>query len=665
MAENIYEIQKKAESGDAYYQHEMGVNYQYGYCVPVDKKKSLEWFERAAENGNAESMRALGIIYECGIGIEQDLKKAFIYYANAVEAGNIKSLEKLAEFYQAGVVVNKNEDKAKELMEAYMSQLEKITQKGNADAMWRIGQIYQEGNSLLKLAPNLQQAAYWYEKASDLGYMYAQTSLGLLYMMGNGVPKNYKKAVQLYQKAAEQGDAAAIYNLAGCYRLGRGVEQNDELAAEYNQKAANMDMPEAQAELGNMYYRGWGLEKDYTLAVYWYKRAIENGYANACYGLGCCYYYGQGVEKDLQEAFRLFELGGQKGDRHCMMAVVECCIEGDGTKVDMSRAKAILENICGEHEDNEKNTRYATIEHENDDMEFWFNPLDANMLPYYAKAYYLLGTIYYTEKDSDGGSASKAIALLRMAERLGYEGDGLSPEKLIEKIENECQESTEGNKRYIEIRDLGTRGKMGRFDIYVHHADGTESNVRFGTDRRKFCYLLLLLLISNKDSIQGLMARFFCYGRERLVSLARISLLADEDGPEKWIEKFIYNETFSKDEDGKKHWTYEYANWMYSNELRKASDYFKEVCSDEELELYKIRSTGGRDSITTIAVSPEQIVIPDSLALYTKGLPTRDFMLKYKSVSRRSQDFSMAKKLNPNKYEEWDEEGGSLDQLSE
>ena len=234
--------------------------------------------------------------------------------------------------------------------------------------------------------------------------------------------------------------------------------------------------------------------------------------------------------------------------------------------------------------------------------------------------------------------------------------------ELINKFEGESQETTGVNDSYIEIRDLGKRGKMGRFDIYVHHADGTESNVRFGTDRRKFCYLLLLLLISNKDSVQGLMARFFCYGRERLVSLARISLLADEEGPEKWIEKFIYDNEYDKEN---KQWHYTYTNWMYSNELRKASDYFKEVCSDEELELYKTRSTGGRDSITSIAVSPEQIVIPDSLALYTKGLPTRDFMLKYKSVSRRSQNFSMAKKLNPNKYEEWDEETGPIDLLSE
>jgi hypothetical protein len=252
-----------------------------------------------------------------------------------------------------------------------------------------------------------------------------------------------------------------------------------------------------------------------------------------------------------------------------------------------------------------------------------------------------------------------------MADRLGYE-DKEHPEQtakeLIDKIEGESQETTGVNDSYIEIRDLGKRGKMGRFDIYVHHSDGTESNVRFGTDRRKFCYLLLLLLISNKDSVQGLMARFFCYGRERLVSLARISLLADEEGPEKWIEKFIYDNEYDKEN---KQWRYTYTNWMYSNELRKASDLFKEVCSDEEMELYKIRSTGGRDSIASIAISPEQIVIPDSLVKYTKNLPSRDFLLKYKSVSRRVQDFAITKRLNPNKYEDWDEEYGSVDQLSE
>jgi TPR repeat protein len=610
-------------------------------------------------------MRALGIIYESGLGVDKDPMRAFDFFQKGVEAGNTKSLEKLAWYFEKGVVVEKNEGKAKELYERFFTELQKQALDGDADAMYRMGDIYQYGFPQIGIPIYYQQAAEWYEKAANKGYMYAQTSLGILYYFGQGVPKNYTKAAEWYKKAAEQGDATAIYNLAGCYRLGRGVEQNEELAAMYNQKAANMDMPEAQAELGGMYYLGTGVEQDYTMAVHWFKRAVANGYENAYYGLGCCYYKGLGIEKSRKEAFRLFELGEKRGDRYCMMAVAECCIEGQGTPTDYVRAMRILEGICGEYKENQKETRYVTIEHENEQVSFWYNPLDEKVLSYYAKAYYLLGTLYYAGKGPDGSNPTKAIAMLRMADRLGYE-DKKHPEQtareLINKIEGESQETTGVNDSYIEIRDLGKRGKMGRFDIYVHHADGTESNVRFGTDRRKFCYLLLLLLISNKDSVQGLMARFFCYGRERLVSLARISLLADEEGPEKWIEKFIYDNEYDKEN---KQWRYTYTNWMYSNELRKASDLFKEVCSDEEMELYKIRSTGGRDSIASIAVSPEQIVIPDSLDLYTKGLPTRDFMLKYKSVSRRSQDFSMAKKLNPNKYEEWDEETGPIDLLSE
>ena len=651
MIENIYEIQKKAEEGDAYSQHEMGVNFQYGYGVPVDKQKSLEWFQKAAENGYSESMRALGIIYEGGVGVEQDLKKAFDYYVSAVDAGNVKSLEKLAEFYKEGIVVHKNDNKARELLEAFVMQLQKNAISNNADAMWRLGQIYQDGNSLLKIPVNLQQAAYWYEKAAELGYMYAQTSLGILYMLGLGVPKNYKKAAQLYQKAAEQGDSAALYNLAGCFRLGRGVEQNDEKAAFYNQKAANMEMPEAQTALAQMYYNGLGVEKDYSLAVHWYKKAINNGYANAYYGLGCCYHHGLGVEKNQQKAFQLFELGEQQGDRHCLLAVAECCIEGIGTTPDYTHAKDLLEDICNEHEDNLHNARIATIEHENDDMAFWFNPLDENLLSYYAKAYYLLGILYYSGQGSDKASPSKAIACLRLAERFGYVASDMSIEKLISKIEGEQENQNNVHKSYIEIRDLGKRGRMGNFDIIIHHADGTESNTRYGTDREKFCYLLLLLMVSNKNSIQGLMARYFCYARERLVSLAELTGLADENGSGIWIDKFIYKQAV--DSDGR--WYYQYDNNMYSNEMRKTTQYFDESCDAEELELYKARATGGRDSVYSIAVKSDQIVVPDSLRKYTKDLPSRDFLLSYKHIKSRNVDYEKAKKL-PNNREKWDNE---------
>ena len=602
MAENLFDILKKAESGDAFSQHEMGVNYQYGYGVPMDKQKSLEWFQKAADNGNSESMRALGIIYECGLGVDKDPKKAFDLFQKSVEAGNTKSLQKLAWYFEDGVVVEKNEGKAKELYERFFTELQKQAIDGDADAMYRMGDIYQDGFPQLGIPVYYQQAAEWYERAANKGNMYAQTSLGILYYLGLGVPKNYTKAAEWYKKAAEQGDASAMYNLAGCYRLGRGVQQNDEMAAKYNQKAANMDMPEAQAELAGMYYRGTGVEQDYTMAVHWFKRAIANGYENAYYGLGCCYYDGRGVEKDRKEAFRLFELGEKQGDRHSLMAVAECCIEGQGTAADNVRAQKILEHICGEHEDNQKETRYATIEHENEQMSFWYNPLDEKANP------------------------TKAIAMLRMADRLGYEGDGMSPEDLISKIvgEAEKEDIQDATDCYVEVREH--KGKGERYDVMIHHADGTETPVKF-VGRNKFLYLLALLIAHEGKSVAPLSTAHFSYMRDSLAEMAE-TLRVNTTSYSEWIDEFVYAETDEakdlRDSPGHEGKCYcSPSSYRYSNAYSGANRAVKSACNGDEYELFMLRSSGGRYAVTGVPLDVSQIELPDSLMDYLDELPTQ------------------------------------------
>ena len=626
MEENIYEIQKKAENGDAYCQHEMGVNFHYGYGVPVDKQKSLEWFQKAAGNGNSESMRALGIIYENGIGVGQDLKKAFDYFQQGVDAGNVKSMQKLAWYFEEGVVVEKDIGKAKELYERFFIELQKKAFGGDVDAMYRMGDIYQFGLPLLNIPVYYQQAAEWYEKAANKGNMHAQTSIGLLYYFGLGVPKNYTKSAEWYKKAAEQGDALATYNLAGCYRLGRGVEQNDEMAATYNQKAANMDMPEAQAELAGMYYLGTGVEQDYTMAVHWFKRAVANGYEYAYYGLGCCYYDGSGVEKNRKEAFRLFELGEKRGDRYCTMAVAECCIEGQGTSTDGVRAMRILENICGEHKDNQEETRVVDINHENELINFWYNPLDEKLMPYYAKAYYLLGTLYYAGKGPDGSNPTKAIAMLRMADRLGYEGDGMSPEDLISKIVGEAEKKDiqDATDCYVEVREH--KGKGERYDVMIHHADGTETPVKF-VGRNKFIYLLALLIAHEGKSVAPLSTAHFSYMRDSLAEMAE-TIRVNTTSYSEWIDEFVYAETDeAKDlrdipgHEGKCYCTP--SSYRYSNAYSGANRAIKSACNRDEYELFMLRSSGGRYAVTGVPLDASQIELPDSLMDYLDELPTQ------------------------------------------
>ena len=59
--------------------------------------------------------------------------------------------------------------------------------------------------------------------AGDAG---AQTSLGVAYDKGEGVPQDYTQAVAWYRKVAEQGAASAQFNLGAMYARGEGVPQD-------------------------------------------------------------------------------------------------------------------------------------------------------------------------------------------------------------------------------------------------------------------------------------------------------------------------------------------------------------------------------------------------------------------------------------------------------
>ena len=79
-------------------------------------------------------------------------------------------------------------------------------------------------------------AAYWrgdYATAlqelkplAEQGHAEAQTTLGLMYEYGQGVPQDYTEAVKWFRKAAEQGDTGAQHSLGFMYFLGRGVPQD-------------------------------------------------------------------------------------------------------------------------------------------------------------------------------------------------------------------------------------------------------------------------------------------------------------------------------------------------------------------------------------------------------------------------------------------------------
>ena len=96
---------------------------------------------------------------------------------------------------------------------------------GNVHTLYVLGKLLQEQG-------RLSEAVSWYEHACKSDSQYAQYSLGKMYLLGNGVPKDVSRAIQLLMSSENQGNQYAQYVLGKLCLQGKEVEKNPE-AAEY------------------------------------------------------------------------------------------------------------------------------------------------------------------------------------------------------------------------------------------------------------------------------------------------------------------------------------------------------------------------------------------------------------------------------------------------
>ncbi len=82
--------------------------------------------------------------------------------------------------------------------------------------LYNLGLIYQRGAGV---PVDLEKAAGWYLKASDMGDSESQYNLGTLHENGQGVQKSVSQATKYYRLSAVQNYAPAQYNLARLYAL--------------------------------------------------------------------------------------------------------------------------------------------------------------------------------------------------------------------------------------------------------------------------------------------------------------------------------------------------------------------------------------------------------------------------------------------------------------
>jgi TPR repeat protein len=116
---------------------------------------------------------------------------------------------------------------------------------------------------------------------ADKGNADAQFTVGLMYELGQGIAQNYDEAQKWYRLSADQGNVASQFNLAVIYYIGAGVPPDDTEAAHWYALAASQGFVPAQYNLGYLYYKGYGVPRDYVQAHKWWSLAAAQRHEDA------------------------------------------------------------------------------------------------------------------------------------------------------------------------------------------------------------------------------------------------------------------------------------------------------------------------------------------------------------------------------------------------
>lgn len=198
----------------------------------TDPADSLKWFLAAANQGQTEAMVAAGKMLASGRGADApDLPGAVTWFTNAANSGDAEGMFALGECLFHGKGTAKDQKRAVEF-------LTRAAAFNNPRALNMLGDIYRRGIPDLIQADPVESRRL-FTQARDLGFLDAQGNLGVLYINGEGVPKDEKMALELFRSGAEQRSPLCMYFYAMCLEGGvGGLPKNPDQAREWYLRSA-------------------------------------------------------------------------------------------------------------------------------------------------------------------------------------------------------------------------------------------------------------------------------------------------------------------------------------------------------------------------------------------------------------------------------------------
>jgi enhanced entry protein EnhC len=377
----------------------LGLMYDRGIGVPVDRSEAIDWYQQAPVTPvNAFIM---GTYFSQGTGVSKDLDKAAnllqeaanagLSYAHlnlailkheqskdflpelkqALAMGNSKAGLLLADYYLSQANGQEEMQKAREIYQHFAEQgdkegqvklgfmLEKAlggsvdlaaakkwyeaaAQQGQALAQYLLAELYQLGDATQQV--DYAEAKKWYQQSAK-NFPPAAIALGFIY---DTVDADYEQALASYQQAANQGLGLGQLNLALIYELGKGRPVDYSSAAKLYQAAAEQGVPQAMVQLAGLYLQGQGVSQDESDALSWYKKAAEAGDQEASYQLGLMSELGMATKVDMASALHDYQVAAEKGNAKAKLALARIYQQGIGVAQDKQQALDYYKQLASE-----------------------------------------------------------------------------------------------------------------------------------------------------------------------------------------------------------------------------------------------------------------------------------------------------------------------------
>ncbi|MBN8682297.1 MAG: toll/interleukin-1 receptor domain-containing protein [Chitinophagales bacterium] len=246
----------------------LGYKYSYNNIGMIYRDKQMftqahEWAQRGAEMEDAHALNLLGIMYNLGEGVNLNKVLAKQYFENAIRYENMYAMYNLARIYL-------DEQNYKECFALF----ERAASMGHMGAQYELAELYRNG-----IPPNMNQAIVWYGKAANQGSIEADFKLGEIFFEGiNGVTKDMVAAEIHYGKAAQKGHSDAQLMLGYLYS---NIKKDVKSAMRWYEAAAAQNNRVAEFNMGVIFENGENGKPDQALALEWYKKSAAHGYPEA------------------------------------------------------------------------------------------------------------------------------------------------------------------------------------------------------------------------------------------------------------------------------------------------------------------------------------------------------------------------------------------------